>query len=249
MSAPLLSVENLHVRYGAVEVLKGVTLEVPERGIVALIGANGAGKTTTLMAISGLAPVTEGKIHLEGEPIQDFSPEAVVAKGVTQVPEGRRIFPRMTVMENLQLPLSFPPSRPIRPRGNGDRVGDDIGGEDDVWDLFPVLRERRKQLAGTLSGGEQQMLALARGLMARPRLLLLDEPSLGLAPKRVTQLFEVIRRIHEQGMAILLVEQNAYQALQVAQTAYVLETGRVVLHGPASRLREDPAVKQAYLGG
>ncbi len=238
MSDPLLSVEDLRVSYGAVEVLKGVNLQVEPGQIVALIGANGAGKTTTLMAISGLAPMIQGNIRLFGDSVQGLPPEKVVEKGVTQVPEGRRVFPRLTMMENLLL-------------GAWSRKGKHKIREDLDWvlSLFPVLRERKNQLAGTLSGGEQQMLALGRGLMARPRLLLLDEPSLGLAPKLVTQLFEVIRQIHRSGVTILLVEQNAYQALQVAQEAYVLETGRVVLHGSASSLRENPAVKQAYLGG
>jgi len=238
VSDPLLSVEDLRVSYGAVEVLKGVNLQVEPGQIVALIGANGAGKTTTLMAISGLAPMIQGNIRLFGDSVQGLPPEKVVEKGVTQVPEGRRVFPRLTMMENLLL-------------GAWSRKGKHKIREDLDWvlSLFPVLRERKNQLAGTLSGGEQQMLALGRGLMARPRLLLLDEPSLGLAPKLVTQLFEVIRQIHRSGVTILLVEQNAYQALQVAQEAYVLETGRVVLHGSASSLRENPAVKQAYLGG
>jgi len=238
MTPPLLSVEHLHVRYGAVEVLKGVTLQIRQGEIAALIGANGAGKTTTLMAISGLAPVVGGRIRFLDEPVQGMPPEVMVAKGVTQVPEGRRIFPRMTVMENLLL-------------GAGSRKNRNDGAKDMEWvfGLFPRLRDRQRQLAGTLSGGEQQMLALGRGLMARPKLLLLDEPSLGLAPKLVTQLFEGIRQIHGHGVTILLVEQNAYQALQIAQTAYVLETGSVVLEGPAAALRENPAVKQAYLGG
>ena len=238
MEDPLLSIENLHVQYGALEVLKGVTLQVQAGQIVALIGANGAGKTTTLMAISGLVRVVKGSIRLSQEPVDGLPPENIVAKGVTQVPEGRRVFPRMSVGENLLL-------------GTGPRRKrqDWMKDLDWVFDLFPVLRSRERQLAGTLSGGEQQMLALARGLMARPKLLLLDEPSLGLAPKLVTQLFEVIRQIHRRGVTILLVEQNAYQALQVASQAYVLETGRVVLHGSAANLRENPAVKQAYLGG
>ena len=238
MTAPLLSVENLHVRYGAVEVLKGVALEIKEGEVAALIGANGAGKTTTLMAISGIIPLSGGTIHFSGEPVQGMPPETVVGRGICQVPEGRRIFACMTVMENLQIGAGA--------RKEADKVREDLEW---VLKLFPLLAERRKQLAGTLSGGEQQMLALGRGLMARPRLLLLDEPSLGLAPKLVGQVFDVIRQIHRRGVTILLVEQNAYQALQVAQTAYVLETGRVVLSGPAADLRVNPAVKKAYLGG
>jgi len=234
----MLRAEDLHVRYGEAEALKGVSLQVQEGQIAALIGANGAGKTTTLMALSGLLPIARGSIRFLGDPIQGLSPEAIVGKGITQVPEGRRVFPRMTVLENLLLGAG--------PRGRAQGSSSELGR---VFDLFPVLKERSRQLAGTLSGGEQQMLALGRGLMARPRLLLLDEPSLGLAPKLVTQLFEVIAQIHRAGVTILLVEQNAYQALQVADTAYVLETGRVVLQGTAASLRQNPAVRKAYLGG
>lgn len=238
MRRALLSVEDLHVRYGPVEVLKGISLEVGEGEIVALIGANGAGKTTTLMAASGILPAAAGRIRLGGREIQAMPAEQRVALGITQVPEGRRIFPRLTVHENLLMGAVLRRQRKEIEEGMRS-----------VLDLFPILRQRARQLAGTLSGGEQQMLALARGLMARPKLLLLDEPSLGLAPKVVADLFSVIRRIHQSGVAMLLVEQNAYQALQVAQRAYVLQTGSVVLHGPADRLREDPAVKRAYLGG
>ena len=240
MRKPLLLVEDLHVRYGSVEVLRGVSLEVPEGEIVALVGANGAGKTTTLMAISGLAPVVSGTVQFLGDPIQGLPPEAIVAKGITQVPEGRRVFPRMTVMENLLLGSEF------RPAAGRNELQQDLNW---VLDLFPVLKQRHRQLAGTLSGGEQQMLAVGRGLMARPKLLLLDEPSLGLAPKLVTQIFSIIQQIHRHGVTILLVEQNAYQALQVAQLAYVLETGLVALHGSSTNLRDNPAIKQAYLGG
>ncbi len=237
MSEPLLSVEDLHVRRGAVEVLKGVDLQVRPGEIVALVGANGAGKSTTLMAISGILRPQRGSIRFAGEPVHGLPAEQVVARGITQVPEGRRIFPRLTVRENLLI------AAPGRGR---EVVGKDV---ERMIQLFPALRGRQGQLAGTLSGGEQQMLALARGLMARPKLLMLDEPSLGLAPKVVTGLFEVIRRIHETGLAILLVEQNCYQALRVAHRAYVLETGRVILAGPAPELRENPLVKKAYLGG
>ncbi len=237
-STILLSVENLHVRYGAVEVLQGLDLEVRAGEIVALIGANGAGKSTTLMAVCGILPATAGRVCLGGREIQGVAAEERVALGITQVPEGRRIFPRLTVHENLLMGAARRRDRTEIEQGMREAL-----------DLFPILRQRARQLAGTLSGGEQQMLALARGLMARPKLLLLDEPSLGLAPKVVADLFAVIRRIHRMGVAMLLVEQNAYQALQVAQRAYVLQTGAVVLHGPAERLREDPAVKRAYLGG
>ena len=238
MSEPLLSVEDLHVRRGAVEVLKGIRLEVRAGEIVALIGANGAGKSTTLMAVSGILKPSRGSIRFRGRPLHGLPAEQVVGRGITQVPEGRRIFPRLTVRENLQAGASL--------RRDRDGMAQDM---ERVLQLFPVLRDRRGQIAGTLSGGEQQMLALARGLMARPALLLLDEPSLGLAPKVVAALFDVIRQIHSTGLSILLVEQNAYQALQIAQRAYVLQTGEVTLQGPAAELRENPSVKKAYLGG
>lgn len=235
---PLLVIENLQVRYGEVEVLRSVGLSVREGEIAALIGANGAGKTTLLMAISGLVPAAEGRIRFAGQWIQGLAAEQVVSRGITQVPEGRRVFARLTVEENLRMGAVL--------REDRAKAAEDL---DWVLKLFPVLKDRRRQLAGTLSGGEQQMLALGRGLMARPQLLMLDEPSLGLAPKVVADLFRVIRQIHEAGVTLLLVEQNAYQALQVAQTAYVLQTGSIVLQGSAEQLREDPAVKAAYLGG
>lgn len=234
----MLTVRNLRVRYGAVEILHSISLEVGPGEIVALLGANGAGKTTTLLAISGVAPVTAGVVQWEGRPLQALPPDRIVAQGVIHVPEGRRVFPRLTVLENLKLGA-------YRLSRGTQRPGDVHA----MWELFPVLRERQHQLAGTLSGGEQQMLALARGLMAQPSLLLLDEPSLGLAPKVVAQLFSVIQQINARGIPILLVEQNAYQALQIARRAYVLAAGQVVLEGPTSRLMADPAVKAAYLGG
>ena len=237
MNSPLLLVEDLHVRYGAVEVLKGIDLRVEQGSIAALIGANGAGKTTTLFAISGLAPITQGQVRFAGQEIQNTVSESLVKKGLVHVPEGRHIFPRLTVLENLMIGAQCCPDR--------DKISEN---RDKMFQLFPVLKQRRRQLGGTLSGGEQQMLALARGLMSDPKLLLLDEPSLGLAPKWVAQLFEIIRQIHALGVTILLVEQNAYQALRVAQTAYVLETGRVVLHGSVDELRKNSAVKEAYLG-
>lgn len=238
MAEPLLEIQELHVRRGAVEVLKGITLQVRAGEVTALVGANGAGKSTALLALSGLLPVASGLIRFRGKEIQSLSAQARVALGITQVPEGRRVFPRLTVLENLQMGAAL--------RRPGPDTARDL---QEIFELFPVLRQRQKQLAGTLSGGEQQMLALGRGLMARPELLMLDEPSLGLAPKMVTALFEVIARIHATGVTILLVEQNAYQALRVAQAAAVLETGRVVLQGPAETLRADPRVKSAYLGG
>ena len=233
----LLEVEDLHVRRGAVEVLKGIRLQVRRGEITALVGANGAGKSTVLMTVSGILRPSAGNILFEGEPLHGLPAEQVVARGVTQVPEGRRVFPRLTVLENLRIASARLP---------GPRAAEELERQ---LALFPTLRKRQGQLAGTLSGGEQQMLALARGLMARPKLLLLDEPSLGLAPKVVMELFEVIRRIHASGLSILLVEQNCWQALQVAERAYVLETGRVSLEGRAEDLREDPSVKRAYLGG
>ncbi len=238
VSQTLLVVEDLHVRYGGIEVLKGIDLRVEKGKIVALIGANGAGKTTTLVAISGLVPAAHGTIHFAGQEIQDVAPESLVRKGLVHVPEGRHIFPRLTVLENLLIGAQC--------REDHNRVGTTL---EQMFQLFPILKQRQRQLGGTLSGGEQQMLALARGLMASPKLLLLDEPSLGLAPKLVAQLFEVIRQIHALGVSILLVEQNAYQALHLAETAYLLETGRVVLQGTVEELRKNPLVKEAYLGG
>lgn len=238
MDEPLLELRGLHVRRGAVEVLKGIDLKIHAGEAVALIGANGAGKSTALMAISGILPAASGSIRFRGREIQSLSAEARVASGITQVPEGRRVFPRLTVLENLQMGAALRRDRAETARNL-----------DWIFDLFPILPQRRKQLAGTLSGGEQQMLAVGRGLMARPHLLMLDEPSLGLAPKMVAALFEVIGKIHASGLSILLVEQNAYQALRVAQSATVLETGRVALQGLAETLRQDPRVKGAYLGG
>ena len=237
-AGPLLQVEDLHVRRGAVEVLKGISFRVDRGEIVALVGANGAGKSTVLMTVSGILQPSAGTLLFEGRPLHGLPAEQVVGRGVTQVPEGRRVFPRLTVRENLLIASARLPD----PRAAAEELERQMA-------LFPILRKRQGQMAGTLSGGEQQMLALARGLMARPKLLLLDEPSLGLAPKVVTELFEVIRRIHASGLSILLVEQNCYQALQVAGRAYVLETGRVSLEGRAKDLREDPSVKRAYLGG
>ena len=258
----MLTIRDLRVRYGAVEALKGISLDVAPGQIVSLLGANGAGKTTTLMAISGLVPVSGGTIEFEGRPLATWTPEAIVQAGVIQVPEGRRVFPRLTVLENLRLGAyrqsriaqsksSFQDLRRAGlnlPEARGCETGSKPALEE-IWTLFPVLRDRQGQLAGTLSGGEQQMLALARGLMAAPRLLLLDEPSLGLAPKVVTQLFRTIQRINARGLSILLVEQNAYQALQVAHRGYVLVSGQMALTGPAARLMDDPTIKAAYLGG
>jgi branched-chain amino acid transport system ATP-binding protein len=232
----MLEVTGLHVYYGEIHALKGTALSVDRGEIVALLGPNGAGKTTTLRTISGLVPPREGAISLEGESLVGLPSHRIVARGLAHVPEGRKIFNRLTVADNLEM---------------GAYIRSDPGIRDDlerVFVIFPRLRERRRQVAGTLSGGEQQMLAIGRALMTRPRVLLLDEPSMGLAPVLVEQIFETVLEINRQGTPILLVEQNAAMALEVAQRAYVLETGRVVLEGPASRLRDDPSVRQAYLG-
>ncbi|ADU50769.1 amino acid/amide ABC transporter ATP-binding protein 2, HAAT family [Thermaerobacter marianensis DSM 12885] len=234
----MLRVDDLHVFYGPIHALKGVSLAVEEGEIVTLIGANGAGKTTLLRAISGLTPPRRGTIHFQGRSLLRRLPEDIVRLGVSHVPEGRRIFANLTVQENLELGAFL--------RNDRAELARDLQR---VFDLFPRLRERLHQLAGTLSGGEQQMLAIGRALMARPRLLLLDEPSLGLAPLLVRTIFDVIREINGQGTTILLVEQNAHMALSVAHRAYVLETGRIVLEGPAEALRQSEAIRAAYLGG
>jgi branched-chain amino acid transport system ATP-binding protein len=223
--------------YGDVQVLDRVSLEVGPGEIASLVGANGAGKTTLMRAISGILPIAAGQIHFEGRPIQGLRPAEIVRRGVVQVPEGRRIFPELTVRENLLVGGSNPAVRRRR-----------AGTLEEVFALFPILRERAGQLGGTLSGGEQQMLAIGRGLMARPRLLLLDEPSLGLAPMMVVTLFDVIRRVNGAGVTVLLVEQNVAQALRLATRGYVLENGRVTLSGPAGRLLETPEIRRAYLG-
>jgi branched-chain amino acid transport system ATP-binding protein len=233
----LLEVENLHVYYGAIHAIKGLTLEVDEGKIVTLIGANGAGKSTTLNTISGLLRPREGGVRLGGEDLTAVPPHKIVLKGVVQVPEGRRIFGRLTVEENLEMGAFT--------RTDKEGIRD---GRERVFSLFPRLKERRNQVAGTLSGGEQQMLAIGRALMARPRLLLMDEPSMGLAPILVEQIFDAIRGINRQGTTILLVEQNAFMALDVAHRGYVLQTGTIVLSGPASELAANQEVKRAYLG-
>jgi branched-chain amino acid transport system ATP-binding protein len=233
----LLSVENAHAGYGAIEALKEVSLEVRAGEIVAMIGANGAGKTTTLMCISGINRLRSGKIEFEGQPIHQLPPHEIVLRGLCQSPEGRKIFPRLTVMENLELGAISRKSR--------NEIAADI---DRMFLLFPILKQRSRQPGGTLSGGEQQMLAVARALMGRPKLLLLDEPSLGLAPLIVAKIFDVIRQLNQDGMAILLVEQNARMALRIAQRAYVMETGVITLSGPASDLLNNQRVKDAYLG-
>jgi branched-chain amino acid transport system ATP-binding protein len=235
---PLLQVENLHAGYGAIEVLKGVTIAVNEGEIVAVLGANGAGKSTTLMTISGINRCRQGRILFDGEPIQNRPAHEIVRRGISQAPEGRRIFPRLTVRDNLEMGAFQ--------HGDGVALHDDL---EKAFASFPILKERQSQLGGTLSGGEQQMLAISRALMARPKLLLLDEPSLGLAPMIVTRIFDIIREINRQGTTILLVEQNANMALHVAHRGYVLETGEIVLEDAAANLISNEQVKRSYLGG
>lgn len=235
---PLLDIENLVISYGQVQAVKGISMHVDEGEIVALLGANGAGKTTTLRAISGLLPARRGIIRYQGADITRMPAHRIVAAGVAHSPEGRRVFPTLTVEENLVLGAFVHRARQEAVRQSLDRV----------WQLFPRLLERRQQLAGTLSGGEQQMLAIGRALMAEPRLLLLDEPSLGLAPLLVRDIFRTIQAINRQGVTILLVEQNARIALRVAHRAYVLETGRIVLSGTSQELQQDEGVRRAYLG-
>ena len=234
----MLRLEHIEAGYGQTSCLHDVSLEVGQAEIVALLGANGAGKTTTLMTISGLVPARSGRIEFGGRVLSRLSPDVIVREGISHVPEGRRILPRLSVRENLELGAYLRDDRPA--------IEQDF---ERVFALFPILAKRRRQLAGTLSGGEQQMLAIGRGLMARPKLLLLDEPSLGLAPKLVVTIFDIIRRLNQEGIAVLLVEQNAYLALQVAHRGYVLETGRIVLADTAHSLAQNPRVKAAYLGG
>ncbi len=233
----MLEVENIHVYYGNIHALKGISLTVEEGEIVTLIGANGAGKSTTLFTISGLLKPREGTVRLEGEDLRSYPAHEIVAKGVCQVPEGRRIFTRLTVLENLEMGAFT----------RTDRAGINRDLER-VFKLFPRLEERRNQVGGTLSGGEQQMLAIGRALMARPRLLLLDEPSMGLAPMLVEGIFETIQDINREGTTVLLVEQNAQMALQVAHRGYVLETGQIALSDTAANLRQNEMVQKVYLG-
>ena len=233
----LLRVDGVEIGYGDMLAVRGVSLEVRAGEIVALIGSNGAGKTTTLRAISGLIPLRGGRLELDGRRLEGATPAAIVAGGVAHVPEGRQLFPTMTVRENLELGARTPESRRRRPETLAR-----------VLELFPRLAERRRQLAGTLSGGEQQMTAIGRALMARPRLLLLDEPSLGLAPVVVAAIFENLARINRDGVAILLVEQNVARALRLAQRTYVLENGTIALEGPSARLSADERIKRAYFG-
>jgi branched-chain amino acid transport system ATP-binding protein len=234
----MLKINNIHTYYGNIQALKGVSIEVSEGEIITLIGANGAGKTTTLMSVSGVVPIKEGEILFQGEPIHTSPPDQIVARGISQVPEGRLIFPGLTVLENLDIGAFL----------RRDKVGikEDL---DYVMDLFPILAERRHQAGGTLSGGEQQMLAISRALMARPKLLLMDEPSLGLAPIIVERIFDIILKINqEQKTTIFLVEQNANMALHIAHRGYVMENGRISLVDSASNLAANEDVKKAYLG-
>ncbi|NUB07327.1 ABC transporter ATP-binding protein [Azospirillum sp. Vi22] len=231
--APILAIENLHVTMGPQEILHGIDLTVAQGAIVAVLGSNGVGKTTLMRAISGVYRASRGGIAFRGVPIANLPAYRIVKLGLSQAPEGRQIFSNMSVRENLVL-------------GGGD-IG--LGELDRMLDMFPVLRERLRQNAGSLSGGEQQMLCIARALMRRPALLLLDEPSLGLAPMVVAQIFDLVQRIRAEGVSILLVEQNARAALRVADHAAVMEDGRIVLAGPAAQLRDDPRIAEAYLGG
>jgi branched-chain amino acid transport system ATP-binding protein len=234
----LLEVENIHSYYGNIHVLMGISLKIEEGEVVTLIGSNGAGKTTTLRSIHGILPPREGKIVFRGEEIQGKPAHDMIEKGIAQSPEGRKIFPRMTVLENLEMGAYY--------RTDRSEIQRDM---ERVYDLFPRLEERAKQEAGTMSGGEQQMLAIGRALMGRPKLLLLDEPSMGLAPVLVERIFQTIEEINRQGTTILLVEQNANVALEIATRGYVLETGKIVNAASAENLREDPKVREAYLGG
>lgn len=234
----MLKLTGIETYYGNIQALKCIDIEVAEGEIITLIGANGAGKTTTLMSISGVVPPRSGQIQFMDSPIHDMSPDRIVSLGISQVPEGRHIFPYLSVMENLDMGAFL--------RRDKEQLKQDI---DYVFDLFPILKQRRHQAGGTLSGGEQQMLAISRALMARPRLLLMDEPSLGLAPIIVKQIFEIIKKINaEQKTTIFLVEQNAYLALRVANRGYVMENGRIVIEDSADRLLLNEEVKKAYLG-
>ena len=233
----ILEVKNLKVNYGVIEAIKGVSFEVEQGEIIALIGANGAGKTTIMQTVNGLHPAKEGQVLLNGENITNIPPHKIILKGMTQVPEGRRIFQELTVFDNLMLGAYT--------RKDKKEFKATL---ESVYEKFPILSERNKQIAGTLSGGEQQMLAMGRALMSHPRILLLDEPSMGLSPLYVNEVFKIIREINEAGTTVLLVEQNAKKALSIANRAYVLETGRIVLSGDAKELMHDESIRKAYLG-
>ena len=234
----MLKIQNLQVAYGGIQALRGIDMEVPDGKIVTLIGANGAGKSTTLRTISGLVKAKSGSITYNNEQLLGKPINAILAAGIAQVPEGRRVFPDMTVLENLKIGAYL--------RKDKEEIEKDIEW---VYELFPRLKERNWQLAGTLSGGEQQMLAMGRAMMSEPKLLMLDEPSMGLAPILVEQIFDIILELHKAGATILLVEQNAQMALQVANRAYVLETGKITLSGSGKELLESDSIKKAYLGG
>jgi branched-chain amino acid transport system ATP-binding protein len=236
-SEPVLRVDDVHTFYGSIEALKGISLEVHDGEIVTLIGANGAGKSTTLRSINGLNHPRNGKIYFQGTDVTSMPPHQIVKRGISQSPEGRKLFPRMTVTENLEMGAFQ--------RTDRSEIKEDM---DRVFSLFPRLAERRTQKAGTMSGGEQQMLAIGRALMARPKLLLLDEPSMGLAPIFVEKIFEIVKEINEQGTPILLVEQNALMALDTADRGYVLETGKIALADDAKALRQNEQVRKTYLG-
>ena len=231
----MLKIDELKVSYGGIEAVKGITFEVPDGKIVTLIGANGAGKSTTLRSIAGLVKPAHGRIHLQGEDITSLSPDRIVSKGITLVPEGRHVFPDLTVLENLKIGAYL----------RKDSLEADLNW---VYELFPRLKERSWQAAGTLSGGEQQMLAVGRALMSRPKIIMMDEPSLGLAPIVVKGIFDIIQEINKQGVTVLLIEQNANMALRIADVGYVLETGRITLTGSGRELLTNEAVKKAYLG-
>ena len=231
----MLKIDELRVSYGGIEAVKGITMEVPEGKIVTLIGANGAGKSTTLRTIAGLVKPAHGRIHLQAEDITALNPDRIVSKGITLVPEGRRVFPDLTVLENLKVGAYL----------RNDSIEDDLKW---VYELFPRLQERSWQPAGTLSGGEQQMLAVGRALMSRPKIMMMDEPSLGLAPIVVQGIFDIIREINRQGVTILLIEQNANMALKIADLAYVMETGKITRSGTGQELLNDESIKEAYLG-
>jgi len=237
MKGPILELKDVHTYYGNIHALKGVSCAIPAGNIACLIGANGAGKSTALLTVFGVQPAAEGEIRFKGRPIHQLRPEQVAAQGISQTPEGRQIFPRMSTLENLEMGAYL--------RNDKAEIAADMEW---VFSLFPVLKERTGQLGGTLSGGEQQMLAIGRGLMSRPELLLLDEPSLGLAPKLVERIFETIVEINKKGVTIFLVEQNAHMALSISDTGYVMETGRIVLTDKASALLQNEKVKKAYLG-
>lgn len=237
MSSPLLEVKDMHVHYGAIHAIQGININVNEGEIVTILGSNGAGKTTTLHSISGLVPISSGEILFDGKPIHTYPAHKIVAEGVAQSPEGRMVFPDLTVQENLEMGAYL--------REDNNKVKEDLKY---MFKLFPRLLERKKQLAGTLSGGEQQMLAIARAYMANPRLLLLDEPSLGIAPILVQAIFDAIVEINKHGTTILLVEQNAFAALKIAHRAYVIATGEMFMEGPADELIKNEEIQKAYLG-